>query len=534
MPEAETDRSLSPNARSQDNPQPQSLKGRLASFDPHSSDGIMAILPDLRKTEETIDWLYRRIGDVSADLTMRRVFMDEKRELERLRADVIWKRSPLSRLVPDVLRQIFTFVREDAQYSLRNRKSTVLCVAQTCRQWRTVAISHRSLWAYISLGDIADLEGHVARAVRCHFDRSGTTPLVVDISGKSTPAHLAVIAEHHRWRVCIMRGNMLWYTGIQAAPAPSYPLLERLELRVSEVDNHFSNTPRLRVYHGSVDDIALPWQQLASLTVAYGRDPNRVVDVLRMCSSLEYLCLSVAVFKSSILPSTPALPPLHRLRHMVLRSRHGEFAMQLRTLALIHAPALEVLDVCIIHSDARHRRSVLASDLAGVLVDILSQSRALRTLGLRNITLDRGALHHVLASAQSVERLIWVGTKEPAYNSGILDLADVLSPSHTSDAAAAHDSVGGPSNHTILPRLSHLEIDYGSTLVIPKYIARSIHWREVRAGEGKDAATRQEVALGYSTWYTLDAHDRSELGYALRSLKSRKDTERRHGRFRLR
>ncbi|KAL1713368.1 hypothetical protein EV715DRAFT_164627, partial [Schizophyllum commune] len=97
-------------------------------------------------------------------------------------------RSPLSRLVPDVLRQIFTFVREDAQYSLRNHNSTVLCLAQTCRQWRTVAISHRSLWAYISLvGTITtgDLEDRVARAVRLHLDRSGTMPLVVEIDGKS-------------------------------------------------------------------------------------------------------------------------------------------------------------------------------------------------------------------------------------------------------------------------------------------------------------------------------------------------------------
>ncbi|KAL1711699.1 hypothetical protein EV715DRAFT_297787 [Schizophyllum commune] len=203
---------------------------------------------------------------------------------------------------------------------------------------------------------------------------------------------------------------------------------------------------------------------------------------------------------------------------MVLRSMHGEFAMQLRTLALIYAPALEILDVCILHSDTRHRRG----DLAGVLVDILSPSHALLTLGLKNIALDRGALHRVLASAQSVERLIWWEMDEDAFKSGILNLADVLSPS-TDDTDVARDSDGTALDRPVLPHLSHLEINIGITHVDPKLIARSTHLRKVRTGEGEDAITLREVVFEFPTRYTLDAHNNRELGQALRSLKLRKD-----------
>ncbi|KAL1758019.1 hypothetical protein FB107DRAFT_208043 [Schizophyllum commune] len=521
MPDAQPAPSPLPTSPIRDDLRPQFLKERLESFHPLCVADIEDIQPLRRLLEDLISWYslftYRLFPRPHP------VFVAERRELELIRANIMWKCSLPRLLYSDILLQIFAFVQEDAQYSLRNAKSTILRLAQVCRQWRNVAMSQRSLWVHISLSDGitgGHAEDHVARAVRFHLDRSGSMGLVVKIDGKPTGAHHALIAERHRWRVCVIPQNMVWYTSAQVASAPLYSSLERLELCQDGVGIHFSNAPRLRAYVGPIDNMVLPWQQLTSLTVTCGSDPHRLVEVLRLCSSLNYLYLDVAYFDSSIHPGTSALVPLYRLRHVVLRSRLG--VHELRTLALFDSPALQILDICISEPGSHYRRSGSASDLANVLVDILSPSRALRTLGLRNIGLDRGKLHRVLASAQSVERLIWCEMEEDAYTLGILNLADVLSPS-SHDTDVAHDSDGPTPDRPVLPRLSHLEINVGKTHVDPKLITRSIHLREVRTGEGKDAATRQEAVLEYSTWFTLDAHDNSELGQALRSLKLRKD-----------
>ncbi|KAL1758013.1 hypothetical protein FB107DRAFT_272442 [Schizophyllum commune] len=512
----------SPRLESEENRDLQSPKERLLLFDHHSPQDVLAFQQHCVLARGEIDKDSAEIDRGSAPM---HALVEERNEPERIYSGAVWKCSPISRLVTDVLCEIFCFVRDEAGYSLSDAHSYVLPLAQTCRQWRSVALTQTSLWALInvSCGYILrpdfNYEARVASAVRYHLDKSGEAPLTVRINLRSkSPAIRALFAELLRWRECEIDGMAV--LGDEQAVAPQYLSLERLVFCQNQGTAHFERAPRLRSYHGPITEMRLPWAQLTCLTVTGRIDlhARHLIDTLKLCTDLEFLSLHYAHVEGPAPTDTSALTPvLPRLRELRLLSPYERAAVtELRVLALIDAPALESFEICISVTDTRCDSS---NALPDAKVAILSRCRALRTLSLKNAMLDRRDLHRVLASAPSVERLIWWEIEELGA-SNFAALADALSSSSlTSDTADdADDYPSTDAIDIILPRLSHLEISGGLTPADPDLVARLILSRAVERDGLGDATTLREVVLEYLTACNLESCALGQLRRALDSL----------------
>ncbi|KAL1682083.1 hypothetical protein EV122DRAFT_287356 [Schizophyllum commune] len=453
-------------------PDLESAKEKLLVFDPLSAQDIDDIQPYLSRVEAEINKYSAEIDGLSRLLhllTQEKDELENKRgDLERIRAGAIWRCAPISRLVPDILTEIFSFVRDANEYSLRNCESAIIPLAHTCRLWRHVAFSQPSLWVSIEVWfvrywhdkDDVDqaFQDRVIRAVRFHLDRSGDALLSICIECDPCSACDALLAVRHRWRECRIRKlNNASDACLQPA---HYPSLEHLELDLYQGTHaSFEDSPRLRSYSGPIVDIHLSWRQLTRLSIMNGiPSGDLLASVLSECNGLEFLKFDLsdigAQGRSAIAMSTTFHLPM--LRQLVLTCWDWRTAVS-RVLLCVVAPVLESLEICV-----RMETDVLVG-VADVLLEFLSRCVALRALTLKNIPLGRRDLRHVLGYVTNVERLVWwdLGQCTSA------DLLKMLSPPPPpqpipDDSATDNDgdSIDG-FDGTVLPRLSYLEISGG-------------------------------------------------------------------------
>ncbi|KAI5888069.1 uncharacterized protein SCHCODRAFT_02752362 [Schizophyllum commune H4-8] len=525
----------SPRLESEEDSDQQSLKERLVSFDPPLLQDELFIKPHHVRAEGEINEYSAEIDCGSAPM---HALIEERNELESICAASVSMCNSISHLVPDVLGEIFCFVRDEAKYSLSDAHSYVLPLAQTCRQWRSIAFYQPSLWAYINVSYVdkswleSDYDERVARAVRYHLDKSGEAPLSVHILNITSPACRELFTELCRWRECDINGVPTAEAAPQAR-APLYPSLERLAFIRTAGTNHFECAPLLRTYLGPITEMRLPWAQLTSLTVTSGTAPHsrHLIDTLVTCKDLEYLSLEYASFDAPTPADTSSpTPVLPRLRALRLLSSYERIAItELRILALIDAPALDSFEICISSTDSRCNSPDALPD---VVVGILTRFRALRILSLKGTPLDRHGLRRVLASAPSVERLVWWEIEELGH-SNFAALADALSSSSLASnaSAGADDHPTTDVVHTILPRLSHLEVSGGLTPADPRQIAGLIRSRAVKGDGPSDAATLRAVVLEYLSACNLEPRTLSELRRELDSFIIRENISQGRGVF---
>ncbi|KAL1734627.1 hypothetical protein EV714DRAFT_174707, partial [Schizophyllum commune] len=171
----------------------QNLKRTLLAFNPLSAQDLNDIQRYLLHAEAEVNKYSAEIDGLSRLLHLLAKERDElegkKGELERIRAGVVWRCAPISRLVLNILTEIFCFVRDANENLLRDYESAILPLAQTCRLWRRVALSRPLLWTSIRLCNVnccrrrADthFQDRIARAVQFHLDRSGDALLSIRI-----------------------------------------------------------------------------------------------------------------------------------------------------------------------------------------------------------------------------------------------------------------------------------------------------------------------------------------------------------------
>ncbi|KAL1720162.1 hypothetical protein EV715DRAFT_197342, partial [Schizophyllum commune] len=463
--------------REREEPDLQTLKETLLAPGPLSSQDILEIQPHILRSEAEINKYSVEIDGLSRLLHLLATEKDElegkRDELARIHAGAIWRCAPISRLVPDILTEIFCFVRDTNEYSLRDYESAILPLAHTCRLWRHVAFSQPLLWASIKVcfircwqdKDDPVFQDRVIRAVRFHLDKSGDALLSVCIECDPCSACNALLAVCHLWRECLIRK---FHSGSDARLQPAhYPSLEHLELDLYQGTHaSFQDSPRLRSYSGPIVDVHLPWRQLIRLTIVQELPSvDLLTPVLSECGGLEYLKFNLsdigAQGRSTIAMSTTFHLPM--LRQLVLACWDWKTTVS-RVLLCVEAPALESLEICV------KMETDILFGVAEALAEFLSRCVALRALTLKNIPLGRRDLHHILGYVTNVERLVW-------WDLGQCTSADLLKmlspPPHPQpipddvydlfeDSASDNDgdSIDG-FDGTVLPRLSSLEISGG-------------------------------------------------------------------------
>ncbi|KAL1663499.1 hypothetical protein GGG16DRAFT_66820 [Schizophyllum commune] len=554
---------ISPSPTREGPPDLESAKEKLLSFDPLSAEDINDIQPHLSRAEAEINKYSAEIDGLSRLLHLLAKEKDEleakKGDLERIRAGVLWRCAPISRLVPDILTEIFCLVRDACEYSLRDYKSAILPLAQTCRLWRHVSFSQPLLWASIGLhhdmpfwpeGEDPSFDNRVARAVGFHLEKSGNALLSVCIECDNCPACDDLLAVRHRWREC--RTLIFSDASVVRLQQAYYPSLEHLELELFHAAHAFEDSPRLRSYSGPIFDTHLPWRQLARLSIMKGiPSSDLLASVLREGSRLEYLKFdlsSIAVQRRSTI-ATRITFHLPMLRQLVVTCWDWKEIVS-RVLLCVVAPALESLELCV----------VLESDIlvgvADVLQEFLSRCVALRALTLKNVPLYRRDLHRVLEYVANVERLVWwdLGHCTSADLLRILsppplphpmpdDVDDLFEDSVLPCPNLGDDEVrvGNPladDNYingfegTVLPRLTYLEISGGlSPFQQVELLEHMLVSRALRRDRTTDVTPLRHVILELLDECALDDSTRGRMSAMLGSLTIREDVDKGRGIF---
>ncbi|KAI5888065.1 uncharacterized protein SCHCODRAFT_02639637 [Schizophyllum commune H4-8] len=422
----------------------QAVQEKFIGFNSSSQMDV----PAMRSTIESADQVFDRYdAEMSALAGIIDMLQRKREELSRHYARTVWLCSPLRRLVPDVLREIFTYLRDTQEYSLEDSRSSVIRLAHVCSHWRAVAFSQTSLWSSIKLEHAGIYEAESDRikaAIRFHLARSGNAPLTIALWGHAYDRLEILKSVSHRWRRCVTDSSY------SLGPRPlRYHCLESLVVHEDEGTVNFIDTPSLRSYVGPVEGAFLPWHQLTSVSVTRGLvTVNKVIELLRICVRLE--SCQVAYPQDVLQPHT--VPPVTApyLCHFRLVCRPDGLGNVLETLfSSITAPGLALLDIGV---PAKLVNFVWSRNLTLALTRFLEASGTLSALALRNVPIGPDT-RAVLASAPSIEELVWWAREKNADKSGLRYLCDALS-SHGPDAE-------GGTTPPILPRLERLEISGG-------------------------------------------------------------------------
>ena len=101
----------------------RAVQQKLIDFNSSSHIDISAIQPTIESANQVFNRYNAELGALTGIIDM---LQRKREELARHYADTIWLCSPLRRLVPDVLREIFTYVRDTQEYSLEDHRSSAI------------------------------------------------------------------------------------------------------------------------------------------------------------------------------------------------------------------------------------------------------------------------------------------------------------------------------------------------------------------------------------------------------------------------
>ncbi|KAM6491007.1 hypothetical protein JOM56_013246 [Amanita muscaria] len=249
--------------------------------------------------------------------------------------------SPIQRLCPEILAEIFTFCIPDVTKDFRHISSwnAPLLLCSVCSLWRSLAISTRRLWQTFHFRLVEkyrfepiDTE-FITSGIRTWLDRSGALPLSIrvvfwikdqdpDIATARRLILEVLLQEVSRWEMFEMYDEEICH-------APPHfgilPMLHTLALGSSIDGVPFTAAPCLKkLYLISLPDptpvSAIPWNQLVEITIIQKIQPiSMVVAVIQCCPRLESLSLHVKEGYSSSTWSIIQHDTLWRL-HLDVRS----------------------------------------------------------------------------------------------------------------------------------------------------------------------------------------------------------------------
>ncbi|KAJ7256929.1 hypothetical protein C8J57DRAFT_1648962 [Mycena rebaudengoi] len=226
-------------------------------------------------------------------------------------------------------------------------------LGQICRIWREVAFNTPTLWRaieiYLHNGSSSDAQLNV---LTTWLSRSRNCPLSVSFETDhnfTSPHFTAALLSHsERWEhiTLIIPFDLRWLEGLDRP----FPLLRNLTFGPKHYSVNegaitvFRDASQLRTVVLGVmfnaSRVVLPWSQLTSIA-AVKIEPAMVANILRQATALVHL--NCTVWDDDIVPDP--VPPLTRLKVLILRDEDNDLGPQKLLLDSLTAPALEHLTI---------------------------------------------------------------------------------------------------------------------------------------------------------------------------------------------
>ncbi|KAL1706156.1 hypothetical protein EV121DRAFT_289829 [Schizophyllum commune] len=466
----------------------QRLQRKLRDFNSslHTDRASMRATLDL--AAQTIE---RYDDQMNALIALQQTLQGQRAELAHRHARTVWLCSPLRRLVPDILLEIFTYIRYTQESSLEDHRSSTVRLAHVCSHWRTVAFSHPALWSSIKVQRVGNhdaLTPRVRSAVEFHLS-------------KSDPALLSVpsLADVHN------RQSLRSRTEAAAICLSGISCHTRRQ-RHCQLHRHAA----LALLRRALTETFLPWHQLTSVSIIHGEvTVSQAIDLLGICVKVEFFRVHLPLHDT---PSAPITVTCPQLRQLAIACASANLENMLKTLfSSITASGLVALDVGI---PFRLPDFVWTRNLTLALTRFLKASDALSTLALRNVPIDTD-LRIVLANAPSINFLIWWEREKDINKSRIRHLFDALSLPTSQPSAAL-----------VLPRLTRLHISGGINCPLKHQRKEHERLEELIRARASDGEALRVVLLDYLGLCELAPVKEVELRELLQRLIVRKVVKR--------
>ncbi|KAG7089032.1 hypothetical protein E1B28_010743 [Marasmius oreades] len=223
--------------------------------------------------------------------------------------------SPIHRMLPELLTQIFSYLREEIDVipSTGRLQPMPVTVSMVCAQWREVALSISSLWTWMKLDFQEGLtDERIHQRVEFYLNRARTSPLKLTFRGwppRSEPVGFRHSMAFTALCQCSPQWTSVTFEDTRSLSFFQIPAFQLVKGRL----------PNLRAFHieyhrsdfGNVDSLSqneslqslslemdsdrsgvgsvLPWHQLQTLSVDVSPQHPFALNIFSMCPNLQSL-----------------------------------------------------------------------------------------------------------------------------------------------------------------------------------------------------------------------------------------------------
>ncbi|KAK7049393.1 D-lactate ferricytochrome c oxidoreductase [Paramarasmius palmivorus] len=227
--------------------------------------------------------------------------------------------SPVHRMPPEILRNVFSFVCHETVFRLDcTRSPPPLLLSAICGRWREIALATPSLWSCMHIDLVSDWVrsgrfSHFSYIIQLFLERSRNSPLDLTLDFRYQvpqadliPVIATLVSHSNRWhRLKLIRMFQDWFRHAVFAPLEQQglPILEHLQHSCliedpTERDDYvcqlFAHCPSLISLKmaGSSALGNLPWEQILALEMS--NSYIFALDIVALCKNVDRLTMRYA------------------------------------------------------------------------------------------------------------------------------------------------------------------------------------------------------------------------------------------------
>ncbi|KAJ7119250.1 hypothetical protein C8R43DRAFT_933928, partial [Mycena crocata] len=228
------------------------LKDILRSNAPvpaHIPSTIAALSDELKRYDTEMARIQAQLDAVEADRTVVQEYQDACHSLF----------SPIRRIPSEIWAEIFSLWRVDQPSLLRAQladpmhdlaHAPLLAMAQVCSRWHSIVMNTPTLWTTINLRPglwtTTDESEKSMAVLRDVLERSGNSPLKIDVFNRTYPSAVTLVAQHsERWKEAKFVGTLARLRAWSEVKG-RLTSLQTLELNIWGTLDFFEGAPMLR------------------------------------------------------------------------------------------------------------------------------------------------------------------------------------------------------------------------------------------------------------------------------------------------
>ncbi|KAJ7593460.1 hypothetical protein C8J56DRAFT_1162302 [Mycena floridula] len=381
--------------------------------------------------------------------------------------------SPIRKLPPEILRQIFILVCDENRFDMDEINIPALLLAQVCSHWYFVCFNTREIWSIITISTEESypslnqavrflLEKSNPHPLRLTIDRLGNTGLIRDLLR-------GLAAESDRWSELALGNVDVTLFDELVVIKSRLPILRTLILPYFEAQlfsglDYFKVAPLLDTLELDSDeqDLDLPWAQLRNLAL---RLPTRPIHFLSLCPALISAEL---MWPSMYNTESPDIRLESTLSSLTIEINDDDLKLDCPCLSQLTLPSLDSLSI-------KRETGYLSwcDEVFSIarLQSLLSRSRcAITTLSWANIPTNSTEWITLLGSLNCLQSLSIEDIGRAKFGEDLV-------------SDAFFDLLSGPTDSPFLPSLRHLSLAVmgrNSLAITPSPLIRALQIRRSR------------------------------------------------------